>query len=32
MGLILGYIAEVDKNTMAADGYYARGDFPATRV
>lgn len=27
MGLILGYIAEVDKNTMAADKYYARGDF-----
>ena len=27
MGLILGYIAEVDKNTMAADPYYARGDF-----
>ncbi len=27
MGLILGYIAEVDKNTMAADQYYARGDF-----
>ena len=27
MGLILGYIAEVDKNTMAADSYYARGDF-----
>ncbi len=27
MGLILGYIAEVDKNTMASDSYYARGDF-----
>lgn len=27
MGLILGYIAEVDKNTMVADKYYARGDF-----
>ena len=27
MGLILGYIAEVDKNTMVADPYYARGDF-----
>lgn len=27
MGLILGYIAEVDKNTMVADSYYARGDF-----
>lgn len=27
MGLILGYIAEVDKNTMADDTYYARGDF-----
>ena len=27
MGLILGYIAEVDKNTMASDKYYARGDF-----
>ena len=27
MGLILGYIAEVDRNTMAADPYYARGDF-----
>ena len=27
MGLILGYIAEVDKNTMVADPYYSRGDF-----
>ena len=27
MGLILGYIAEVDKNAMSADPYYARGDF-----
>ncbi|HUI32113.1 MAG: penicillin-binding protein 2 [Dysgonamonadaceae bacterium] len=27
MGPILGYIAEVDKNTMSADPYYARGDF-----
>lgn len=27
MGLILGYIAEVDKNKMAADPYYVRGDY-----
>lgn len=27
MGLILGYIAEVDKNTMTNDPYYSRGDF-----
>lgn len=27
MGLILGYVAEVDKNKMAADPYYARGDY-----
>lgn len=27
MGLILGYVAEVDKNRMAADPYYARGDY-----
>lgn len=27
MGLILGYTAEVDKNTMARDNYYVRGDF-----
>ena len=27
MGLILGYVAEVDKNKMAADPYYVRGDY-----
>jgi penicillin-binding protein 2 len=27
MGLILGYVAEVDKNKMAADPYYLRGDY-----
>lgn len=27
MGLVLGYIAEVDKNKMAADPYYVRGDY-----
>ena len=27
MGLILGYIAEVDKGTIESDTYYARGDF-----
>lgn len=27
MGLILGYVAEVDKNKMAADPYYMRGDY-----
>lgn len=27
MGLILGYIAQVDKNKMAADPYYVRGDY-----
>ncbi len=27
MGLILGYVAEVDKNMMAADPYYVRGDY-----
>ncbi len=27
MGLILGYLAEVDKNKMAADPYYVRGDY-----
>ncbi len=27
MGLILGYVAEVDKNKMASDPYYARGDY-----
>lgn len=27
MGLILGYVAEVDRNKMAADPYYVRGDY-----
>jgi len=27
MGNILGYVAEVDKNKMAADPYYVRGDY-----
>lgn len=27
MGLILGYVAEVDKNKMVADPYYVRGDY-----
>lgn len=27
MGLILGYVAEVDKNKIAADPYYVRGDY-----
>ncbi len=27
MGLILGYVAEVDKNKMADDPYYLRGDY-----
>ena len=27
MGLVLGYIAEVDRNKMAADPYYAWGDY-----
>lgn len=27
MGLILGYVAEVDKNKMASDPYYVRGDY-----
>lgn len=27
MGHILGYVAEVDKNRIAADPYYARGDY-----
>lgn len=27
MGLILGYTAQVDKNKMAADPYYVRGDY-----
>ena len=27
MGLILGYVAEVDKNKMATDPYYVRGDY-----
>jgi penicillin-binding protein 2 len=27
MGLVLGYVAEVDKNKMAADPYYVRGDY-----
>ena len=27
MGLILGYVAEIDKNKMAADPYYVRGDY-----
>lgn len=27
MGVILGYVAEVDKNQMAADPYYVRGDY-----
>lgn len=27
MGLILGYLAEVDKNKMASDPYYVRGDY-----
>ena len=27
MGLILGYVAEVDKNKMDADPYYVRGDY-----
>ncbi len=27
MGLILGYIAEVDKNKMESDPYYVRGDY-----
>ncbi|MCW1735689.1 penicillin-binding transpeptidase domain-containing protein [Anaerorudis cellulosivorans] len=27
MGVILGYIAEVDKNVLDADPYYVRGDY-----
>ncbi len=27
MGLILGYIAEVDRNKMSEDPYYVRGDY-----
>jgi penicillin-binding protein 2 len=27
MGLILGYVAEVDQNTIAADPYYVRKDY-----
>lgn len=27
MGLILGYVAEVDKNKIVADPYYVRGDY-----
>ncbi len=27
MGLVLGYVAEVDQNKMAADAYYVRGDY-----
>lgn len=27
MGLILGYVAEVDRNKMAADPYYVLGDY-----
>ena len=27
MGLVLGYVAEVDGNKMAADPYYVRGDY-----
>lgn len=27
MGLILGYVAEVDKNKMEKDPYYVRGDY-----
>lgn len=27
MGLILGYVAEVDRNKIASDPYYVRGDY-----
>jgi len=27
MGLILGYVAEVDKNKLDSDPYYVRGDY-----